>query len=438
MDSFMKRRYPATLWVAVCLVFCGAALFDWEAPAAQNAGRAPPVPLYSADVTKTTEFGPGMIVIKTRDSFATVRDWYQANLKDRSADVALDSGHHRYVTHDGASVDVAAEGSGPDAGTTIALFWKADAGILPLPAPRAQPGRTDAVQPIAPVDGIAPLPHPADLPLAATASLKIEPLTSPHAISAPADSKAPELRGAVYLKEGRYGEALLAWEDAAANGSAAAALNLGMMYDAGLGVPQSYASAFSWYQVAAEKGDPVAMFNIGALNDGGLGLRRNPAAAVDRYTQAAAKGVGRAAFNLALLYESGDGVEQDSRAAAQYFRQAERLGIHAARAHLPGRNLRPVNADDSDLPFNTIHTIGADAPEKRTADAARLQSQAAQGDPVALYDLAYHLEKGIGQEADAQGALMMYQHAAHDARDDRLKIAATAAAAHLAADGRIR
>jgi TPR repeat protein len=283
---------------------------------------------------------------------------------------------------------------------------------------------------------IKPPPPVAQLQLATATPARIEPLSPPQTISDPAEPKAPELQGAAFLRQGRYGEALLAWEEAAANGSAAAALNLGMMYDAGVGVPQNYGSAFSWYEVAAENGNPVATFNIGVMNDVGLGLRRNPAEAVDRYTQAAAKGIGRAAFNLALLYENGDGVEQDEVAAEQYFRQAERLGIRAARAHLPGRNVRQADADDSDMPFNTIHSIGGDSPEKRTADAAaRIQRQALQGDPVALYDLAYHLEKGIGLEADPQGAYMMYRRAASDARDDRLKTAATAAAAHLAAAG---
>jgi len=444
MDSFMKRRYPATPLAALSLAFWGVALFGTAlsgraAPAAQAAGAVPPVPLYSADVTKTTEFGPGMIVIKTRDSFATVRDWYQSNLKDRSADVALDPGHHRYVTHDGASVDVAADSSSPDGGTTIALFWKADNGILPkaagaaLPGPAPKPDSADTIQPVAAPAAIVPASPLAKPQIAMVAPARLDPLPVRPALSSQAD---PKSQGGVYLREGRYGEALLAWEDAAAGGSAAAALNLGMMYDAGLGVPQNYSVAFNWYQLAAEQGDPVAIYNIGVLNDAGLGLRRDPVAAVERYTQAAAKGVGRAAFNLALLYERGDGVEQDSRAAEQYFRQAERQGVRAARAHLPGRNLRTVDADDGDLPFNTIHAIGGDVPERRPADAARLQDQAAQGDPVALYDLAYHLEKGIGLGADPRGALMMYQQVAYNAQDDRLKMVASAAAAHLAGASR--
>jgi TPR repeat protein len=412
------------------------------AASGQSAAAPPPVPLYSAGAAKTTVFGPGMIVIDTKDSFETVRDWYQTNLKDRTADVALDSGHHRYVTHDGASVDVATEGSGPDAGTKISLFWKADAGMLASPRPAsskpvAEPAPAESVHPLAALAEIKPASPVTAPQIAMAAPARIEPLAVRPADAVRSERKALEPQGATYLKQGRYGEALLAWEDAAANGSAAAALSLGMMYDAGLGVPQNYGSAFSWYEVAAEQGDPVAIYNIGVLNDAGLGLSRNPTEALDRYTQAAAKGIGRAAFNLALLYERGDGVEQDDREAEQYFRKAERLGVRAARAHLPTRRgLRQVDADDSDLPFNTIHSIGGDAPEKHPADAARLQDQAARGDPVALYDLAYNLEKGIGEPADPHGAYMMYRQAAHDARDDRLRAVANAAAAHLAGAGR--
>jgi TPR repeat protein len=447
MGSFGKHRFPAAtrhgVRLALCLALCGAALSGRASPAspAQSAGLSapPPVPLYSTGVTKTTIFGPGMIVISTRDSFETVLEWYRINLKGREADVALDPRHHRYVTHDGASVDVSVDGSGADAETKISLFWNSADALSP-PGPAPEPVRAGGLQPLAALAGVEPLPQPAEPALAALTAARIEPMPPRPADAGQADPKASDLQALAYLKEGRYGEALLAWEDAAANGSAAAALDLGMMYDAGLGVPQSYASAFSWYEVAAEKGDPVAIFNIGVLNDAGLGLRRNPDEAVDRYTEAAAKGVGRAAFNLALLYETGDGVEQDDRAAERYFKQAERLGIRAARAHLPGRRgVRPVDADDSDLPFNTIHTIGGGAPERRSADAAaRIQSLALQGDPLALYDLAYHVEKGIGREADPHGAYMMYRKAASEARDERLKTAATAAAAHLEAAGHIQ
>jgi TPR repeat protein len=216
-----------------------------------------------------------------------------------------------------------------------------------------------------------------------------------------------------------------------------------MMYDGGVGVPQSYSEALSWYEMAAEKDNQVALFNIGVFNDAGLGQRRNSAEAVGWYERAAAKGSGRAAFNLALHYEMGDGVDQDDQQAERYFRQADRLGITGARSHLPGRRGRSADSEDADLPFNSIHAIGSDEPERRTADAVdRLQNEADQGDPLALYDLAYHLERGIGTKIDLRGAHTMYRKAAYAADDERLKKIADAAAArlkeHLTAAGHIQ
>jgi hypothetical protein len=278
--------------------------------------------------------------------------------------------------------------------------------------------------------------------LAPLKPVRIEPLpVKPPEPKKDKDAAPPEEeQGAAYLRDGRYAEALLAWEDAAAKGSAAAALELGMMYDAGVGVPQSYSEALSWYGMAAEKDNLVALFNIGVLYDAGLGQRRNSAEAVAWYERAAAKGSGRAAFNLALHFETGDGVEQDDRQAEQYFKQADRLGVAGARSHLPGRRVRSADAEDADLPFNTVHAIGGDAPERRAAGAVdRLQSEAEQGDPLALYDLAYHLERGIGTEIDLRGAHMRYRKAAYATSDERLKKVADAAAArikgHLTAAG---
>lgn len=429
---------------ALCLAFCAAVVCGSAsaAPPAQNAEPAapPPVPLYATGVTKTTIFGPGMIVISTRDPFETVREWYRINLKDRTADVAMEPRHHRYVTRDGASVDVSAAGSGPDAETKISLFWKSGAGIGGASAPAPEPVGTGSLQPLPALAAVEPAPRLTERLVATLPPAKIEPLPRRPAA---AGNRASENQGVADLRAGRYGEAFLALGDAAANGSPSAALDLGMMYDAGLGVPQNYARAFSWYEVAAEQGDPVAIYNIGVLNDAGLGLRRNPAEAAQRYAQAAAKGVGRAAFNLALLYERGDGIERDDGAAEQYFREAERLGVRPARAHLSQRRgVRPVAADDSDLPFNTIHTVaghggGEDVPERLSAAAARIESQALRGDLPALYDLAYMLEKGIGREADPRGAYMMYRKVADETGDDRLRALASAAATHVTAAARI-
>jgi hypothetical protein len=243
--------------------------------------------------------------------------------------------------------------------------------------------------------------------------------------------------GMAFFRAGRYAEALLAWQHAAVEGSANAALFVGMMYDAGQGVPQSYADALSWYQLAADKGSTEAAFNIGVMHEAGFGVRPDTAEAADWYQRAAAKGSGRAAYNLALLYENGDGVPQDADQAGKYFRQARRLGVTATRSH----GHRSDQDDDADMSFNTLHVIESDAPRGGSAKAAaaadRIQRLADQGDPAAQYDLGYYLEKGIGVEMNLYGAYAMYLQAAAVTDDFRLKTVAESGAgavkAHLAA-----
>jgi TPR repeat protein len=246
-----------------------------------------------------------------------------------------------------------------------------------------------------------------------------------------------ETRGLEFFRAGQYAEAILAWEDAAAAGNADAALALGMMYDAGEGVPQSYPQALNWYRMAAEGGSTAGAFNLGAMYDAGFGVRQNTAEAADWYERAAAKGSGRAAFNLALLFQSGDGVPQDAGSAGRYFRQAAHLGVTAARSHLNGSR----SDDDGDAPFDTIHVISAEK-AKRNSDQAiteRLRVAADDGDPTAQYDLAYRLERGTTGDIDLRQAYALYTQAARAAPDSRLKAIADAGASqvksHLEAAG---
>jgi TPR repeat protein len=707
---------------AARLTVCAIALCSFPpALAAADAGQAvpPPVPFYSDHVSKSLAVGPGMMVITTQDSFETVVTWYRANLKDQMAEVAMGPAHTHYLTHNGAGVDIAAEGSGGNAGTKISLFWKTGRGATPItppveassappkdkqaqmpppksdaalaqlasapplhlagverlslpladlapgpkideldlaapvepasvpplglagieqfatrplaglePAPRieeldvpeelasvpppslvgveelpvqaladfapapafeelavpapvklemAPPLRLVRVEklpvqplsglasapkikelnvpvelaslpppslvgveelPVQPLAGLAPaltiedldvpvelavvpplslaemeqvpaqplvdlapalmieeLDVPVELavvpslspigveqppvqPLAGLASAaKIEELDIPAPVElvsipplsiigveqsrvrqvaslAPVAIEPPkppepqaaeergdgsgESQGAGYFKQGRYAEALIAWENAAARGSKGAALALGMMYDSGQGAPQSYADAFSWYQLAAERDDPIALFNVGAMYEAGRGVRRSSAEAAGWYERAVVRGSAQAAYNLARLYERGDGVSRDVRMATLYLKHAEELGVMPVQGHRRGRR-----AYVRDVAFNTIHDIVEPGREDRPDDAApQIESRAADGDAFAQYDLAYYLEKGIGREIDLYGAYRMYSKAAEQARDERLRRIAGAGAAevsaHMAATGRRR
>jgi len=278
----------------------------------------------------------------------------------------------------------------------------------------------------------SPIEKPAlATPVSITPPRPAEAQQAPPKATRKGDDEAGESQGAGYFRQGRYAEALVAWEEAAARGSTEAALALGMMYDSGQGVPQNYGDAFSWYELAAEQDDPVALFNVGVFYDAGYGVAQDTAEAASWYERAVVRGSGRAAYNLALLYQKGDGVSQDGSQAALYFQHAERLGITPERRHRRGRR---ADYGVDEVSFNTIHTIGDDARQDRpAADMARIESWAGAGDPYAEYDLAYYCERGIGREIDLRRAYALYRKSADQARDERLKRVAEAGAAQVKA-----
>lgn len=98
------------------------------------------------------------------------------------------------------------------------------------------------------------------------------------------------------------------WQEQAAQGSADAMLDLGLLYDLGLGVPRDTATALRWYLEAAERGLAEAQFNVAVMLDSGVGGREEASAAAAWYSRAAANGHARARYNLGLLYEAGEGV----------------------------------------------------------------------------------------------------------------------------------
>ena len=59
---------------------------------------------------------------------------------------------------------------------------------------------------------------------------------------------------------------------AAEQRDADAQFNLGLMFDAGEGVPQNDTEAVRWYRMAAEQGNADAQLNLGDMYDTGRGV----------------------------------------------------------------------------------------------------------------------------------------------------------------------
>lgn len=88
-----------------------------------------------------------------------------------------------------------------------------------------------------------------------------------------------------------------------------------------------YRSALNVWMPAAETGDAEAQVNVGEIFERGLGGQPNYEAARIWYEKAAAQGNTRAQFNLGTLYEQGLGVPQDQVTALNWYRKA--WGIQA-------------------------------------------------------------------------------------------------------------
>ena len=72
-----------------------------------------------------------------------------------------------------------------------------------------------------------------------------------------------------------YALAARLFTDLAALGDANAQTYLGYMYDNGLGVPQNFMVAASWYRCASQQGNPRAQAFLGLMYDKGRGVAQD-------------------------------------------------------------------------------------------------------------------------------------------------------------------
>ena len=69
-----------------------------------------------------------------------------------------------------------------------------------------------------------------------------------------------------------YAKALQLYRPLAQNGEPGAQVNLGYMYDEGLGVPKDYREAVKWYRRAADQGDALGQNNLANMYRDAVGV----------------------------------------------------------------------------------------------------------------------------------------------------------------------
>jgi localization factor PodJL len=146
-------------------------------------------------------------------------------------------------------------------------------------------------------------------------------------------------------------------------------------------VPASNEEAAHWFDLAAKKGLAPAQFRLGTLYEKGLGVKKSLATARDLYRAAAAKGHGKAMHNLAVLYAEGIDGKADYRVAAQWFRKAADRGIADSQYNLAVLYARGVGVDQNFAESYKWFSLAAkdgdqDAAQKRDEVASHLDAQA--------------------------------------------------------------
>ncbi|MFW2081016.1 tetratricopeptide repeat protein [Acinetobacter guillouiae] len=91
-----------------------------------------------------------------------------------------------------------------------------------------------------------------------------------------------------------------------------------------------------WIHKSANQGYPKAQFVLGMLYNEGIGVKQSYSAAAEWYRKAADQGLPDAQLNLAILYHAGRGVPKNLTTAKKWYQKAAKQGSVRAENILDG------------------------------------------------------------------------------------------------------
>jgi TPR repeat protein len=178
----------------------------------------------------------------------------------------------------------------------------------------------------------------------------------------------------------------------AEQGQPQAMLNVGILYEQGLGVRLNFSNALSWYEKAALAGEKEGWTRLGLCYETGMGATADMARAVTCFEKAAELGSGPARHKLASLYFLGRGVARDEAKGFALLTQAAETGDGAAANELAVVYLKGLFGRKEDA-------VKAREWFTKSAEAGNLEG---------IKNLAVLLNDGVGQKPDPAGALLWY------------------------------
>ena len=153
------------------------------------------------------------------------------------------------------------------------------------------------------------------------------------ALSVMADTTKPaqlaRTEGEDLYHRGFYVEAIAWWTAEAAKGDTGAAHHLGVEYMDGKAnvVQRDYDKARQYHMQAATAGDPRSMMDIGTMYEYGLGVAADLVQAAQWYEHSANYGYGPGEYNFATLLETGDAGRKDEVEAFKFYILAADQGL---------------------------------------------------------------------------------------------------------------
>lgn len=130
-------------------------------------------------------------------------------------------------------------------------------------------------------------------------------------------------------RRGLYPEAIAWWTEQADKGDARAARSLGVEYMDGKGnvVQRDYEKSRKYHLQAARAGDAKSMMDLGTIYENGLGVSADLIEGGRWYEWSAKYGYGVAQYNIATMLESGEAGRQDVIEAYKYYLLATAQGM---------------------------------------------------------------------------------------------------------------
>ena len=140
--------------------------------------------------------------------------------------------------------------------------------------------------------------------------------------------------GLEFYDQKKYEQAFDEFSYLADEGDNIAAYHLGMMYEGGLGVPQSNLKAAEYYLKSYQAGNTTAASKLGVLLISGEGIEQDTEKGFELLKTAARAGDQEAQYQLGEIYAKGEAVEKEYVYAAGFYKMAALQGFAPAQYKL--------------------------------------------------------------------------------------------------------